>query len=629
MKNTLFARIVTVFAFTLSFASVGERSGAAPTPNFFCGIKDGVPTTIAHTSRGDVPVIRWVSDYFSNAGYTPQRRCIEVSEKFQTFYNNGTLNYITTGVINRQPVVCVAETPGSPCSEVLFTLEKKDDPNVVLQQLFNVRVRATTAAITRGGSLINQNEPIYINVNDYLNKTPAEEGISPLSETILPRESVKSQVFVSDNGNQETNPPNLVEALSQVNSTEAVSAIEQSWERDYENYFKTNLSNTAFGSREIAETLAKLAKQTGKKPALIYAVPTPERLELILVLPQQAPIRKMLPEANKDALLNVVRQFTREVTDPTRVNTTTYLPAAQKLYGWLIAPLASELASNQIDTLIFCMGSGLRSIPLAALHDGQKFLVEKYSIGLIPAFNMTDTLYKDIKNLPVLAMGASEFKEQAPLISVPVELSAILEDVSGVLWPGSWQGKQFLNQQFTLNNLRNQRASQRFGIVHLATHAEFRSGSPNNSYIQFWDSKLTLDKMRQLQWNNPPVELLVLSACRTAVGDEDAEMGFAGLAVNSGVKSALASLWSVSDIATLALMTEFYQQLRVAPIKAEGLRQTQIEMLRGNVRFEDGKLQGPMLGEGVFLPPKLAALGNTDFKHPFYWAAFTMIGSPW
>lgn len=629
MKNMLFVTIVTGFAFTVSFASASTHSKATPNPNFFCGTKDGVPTTVAQTSRGDVPVIRWVSDYFSGAGYTPQKRCLEVSERFQNFYNNGMLNYITTGVINRQPVVCVAETPGSTCSEVLFTLEKNDDPNVVMQQLFNVRIRATAAAITRGGSPVNQNQPIYIDVNDYLNKTPVEEGISPLSETSTPRESIKSQAFLIDHANAETNSSNLAEVLSQVNSTEAVSAIEQSWEMDYENYFKANLSNTTLGSGEIAETLAKLAKQTGKKPALIYAVPTPDRLELVLVLPQQAPIRKIFPEANREVLLNVVKQFTREVTDPTKINTTTYLPMAEKLYGWLVAPMASELASNQIDTLIFCVGSGLRSLPLAALHDGKNFLIEKYSIGLIPAFNMTDTLYKDIKNLPVLAMGASEFKEQAPLISVPLELSSIMEDVSGVLWPGSWQGKQFLNQQFTVNNLRNQRASQPFGIVHLATHAEFRTGSPNNSYIQFWDSKLTLDKMRQLQWNNPPVELLVLSACRTAVGDEEAEMGFAGLAVNSGVKSALASLWSVSDIATLALMAEFYQQLRVAPIKAEGLRQTQIGMLRGDVRFEDGKLRGPMLGEGVALPTKLAAVGNTDFKHPFFWAAFTMIGSPW
>ncbi|MCZ0902150.1 CHAT domain-containing protein, partial [Microcoleus sp. HI-ES] len=92
---------------------------------------------------------------------------------------------------------------------------------------------------------------------------------------------------------------------------------------------------------------------------------------------------------------------------------------------------------------------------------------------------------------------------------------------------------------------------QKYGIIHLATHAEFRPGTPNNSYIQFWDTQLGLDQMRDLKWNNPPLELLVLSACRTALGDKEAELGFAGLALQSGAKSALASLWYVSDAGTL------------------------------------------------------------------------------
>ena len=409
--------------------------------------------------------------------------------------------------------------------------------------------------------------------------------------------------------------------------TDAVTAIEQRWENEYEDYFKANLSDSSLRAKEIADTLGKIASQTGKKTALIYVVPSPTQLELVLVLPQSNPIHKNVPAAARLNLLKVAEEFRQKTATVRKQNG--YLTASRKLYQWIIAPLEPELKTNKIDTLIFCMGGGLRSIPLAALNDGQKFLVEKYSIGLIPAFNMTDTLYRDIKNSQVLAMGAEKFKEQSPLAAVPVELSAIRQDLSGVLWPGPWQVKEYLNQDFTLDNLKVQRASQPFGIVHLATHAEFKPGAPENSYIQFSDTKLRLNQMRQLKWNNPPVDLLVLSACRTAIGDKDAEMGFAGLAVNSGVKSALASLWNVSDEGTLGLMTEFYQQLRVAPIKAEALRQAQIAMLRGQVRLEEGKLRGPMLGNGMQLPPKLAELGNQDFSHPYYWAAFTMIGSPW
>jgi CHAT domain-containing protein len=133
--------------------------------------------------------------------------------------------------------------------------------------------------------------------------------------------------------------------------------------------------------------------------------------------------------------------------------------------------------------------------------------------------------------------------------------------------------------------------------------------------------------LRQLGWNNPPVELLVLSACRTALGDEQAELGFAGLAVLAGVKSAMASLWYVSDIGTLGLMTDFYQQLNSAPIKAEALRRTQLAMLKGEVRLEDGKLITP--GAEISLPPELASQGNQTLEHPYYWSAFTMIGNPW
>jgi CHAT domain-containing protein len=125
------------------------------------------------------------------------------------------------------------------------------------------------------------------------------------------------------------------------------------------------------------------------------------------------------------------------------------------------------------------------------------------------------------------------------------------------------------------------------------------------------------------------VELLVLSACTTAVGDEDAELGFAGLAVQAGVKSALASLWYVSDAGTLGLMSEFYQQLRTAPIKAEALRQAQLGMLKGKVRLQDGRLHNSGSLQGTPLPGELVARGDKNLSHPYYWAAFTMIGSPW
>ncbi len=189
------------------------------------------------------------------------------------------------------------------------------------------------------------------------------------------------------------------------------------------------------------------------------------------------------------------------------------------------------------------------------------------------------------------------------------------------------QNRTFLNREFTLNNLQSQLKAQPFRVLHLATHANFQSGTPSNSYVQFWNTRLQLNQVKQLGWQKIPVELLVLSACETAIGDRDAELGFAGLAVNAGVKSAIASLWFVSDEGTLALMSELYRQLRTSPIKAEALRQAQISMIRGKVRLEKGQLRTAK--GNIKLPPQLANLGNRNLAHPYYWSAFTIVGSPW
>lgn len=407
--------------------------------------------------------------------------------------------------------------------------------------------------------------------------------------------------------------------LVQSNSLEVVTQIEQTWEKQYEDYFGENFSDQATTAQYVADTLGKIALQTGKKSALLYVIPRPQHLDLVLIPAGGKAVYKQVSEANQKVLLNQAKELTQSITTHTSINTNKYLPAAKQLYQWIVAPIETELKSNNIDNLIFCTGVGLRTTPLAALHDGQQFLIEKYSIGRIPAFKFTDTTYTDIRNSQVLAMGASEFSEQNSLPAVPLELSAITKTL--------WQGKTLLNQEFTLNNLQLQRQKQVYNIIHLATHANFQTGSPSDSYIQFWDTKLTLDKMRKLNWNDPRVELLVLSACKTAIGDKNAELGFAGLAVQAKVNSVIASLWNVHDQGTLGLMTEFYQNLKTTSTKAEALRLAQIAMLKGQVSIEEGQLQTTR--KIISLPPELSETQNKNFSHPYYWAAFTLFGSPW
>ncbi|HEY9831042.1 MAG TPA: CHAT domain-containing protein [Stenomitos sp.] len=439
-----------------------------------------------------------------------------------------------------------------------------------------------------------------------------------------------------------------LDAVDTLTIDAAFAEAEEFFAKEFEQYL--GLQTTQIKSLEEARgTLRKNQRATGIKSALIYAIFVPatsaseasgdsvkpqsenqtqrllnrtpqpdDQLKLILVTAEGKQIQRRVPDTTRAKVLEVAKTFRGNVTD-SRQPSKDYLPAAQQLYQWLVAPIESELQAQGIQNLVYITDVGLRSVPLAALYEGRRFLIERYSVGRMPSFSLTDTRYQDIKTSQVLAMGASKFITQNPLPAVPLELS--------VITPMLWQGKSYLNNAFTLDNLKIQRRQKPFGIIHLATHAHFKPGAPSNSYIQLGNGKLSLNQLRQLAWNNPPVELLVLSACRTALGDREAELGFGGLAVQAGVKSALGSLWNISDEGTLGLMSEFYQQLKTAPTKSEALRQAQLAMLKGKVRVTGGVLQAT--GENVPLPPELAKLGDVDFSHPNYWSGFTMIGSPW
>jgi CHAT domain-containing protein len=398
-----------------------------------------------------------------------------------------------------------------------------------------------------------------------------------------------------------------------------VSGIEEMRNQELGEYLgvEGNLPDEKILISTAQQTLQNIEQQTGKRSGIIYIVSLEDRLELILVPPVGLPIHYSVPEANRAALFSTVKELRHEITNPGKRATTSYLPAAQQLYKWAIAPLEKDLQNLEIQTLLLSVDPGLRSLPFAALHDGKGFLIEKYSFSLIPSFSLTNTDYKAVRDAKVLAMGRSEFVDQQPLPNVPLELQAI---------SAQWRGPSFLNSTFTIDNLNSQHAKGGGRIVHLATHAEFKPGKASNSYIQLWNSQLQLDRLESLNWRNPQVDLLVLSACRTALGDREAELGFGGLAVKSGVKSALGSLWYVDDGGTLGLMSEFYHHLRGATTKASALQLAQQAMMSGKVRLEHRQLV--TTGGKLNLPANLQQT-NQNFSHPYYWSSFTMIGSPW
>ncbi|MFP4299743.1 MAG: CHAT domain-containing protein [Spirulinaceae cyanobacterium] len=447
---------------------------------------------------------------------------------------------------------------------------------------------------------------------------------------------------------------------------ELFETVETEYSNEYTNYL--GLPPVPITSvDEAREILRNIERATGEKPALLYVLftpslteetavnrpkvrpnnttealelwrfsnnglgelvqtPTPSNrpqnpsdpLELLLITANEPPIRVPVRGVTRAQMMAVAEDFRRTVTTASRP--TAYQEPAQQLYEWMITPLKAEMEGQEITNIAFIMAPGLRSLPVAALYDGEEFLIEQYSVGLMASLSLTDTRYQDVKNLSVLAMGAEEFVQLQPLPAVPLELEVVTEKV--------WPGEAFLNEEFTIENLQGARSQTPHGIVHLATHAEFNPGAPENSYIQFWgDSQLSLNRLRELGLNNPPVELLVLSACRTAIGSATAELGFTGFAVQAGVKSGLGSLWYVSDAGTLALMSAFYEALQAAPIKAEAVRQAQLALLRGEVRFE----QGALISRGLVVPltPNFTQDTNRGLTHPYYWSGFTLVGSPW
>ena len=397
-----------------------------------------------------------------------------------------------------------------------------------------------------------------------------------------------------------------------------INKTERSWEYDYEDYFHRDFINYSQTERQIANKLTKLSKTTGANSAVLWAVPTPDRLYLLLITPGANPIIKSVRSARGKALTKVVNNFNQNLNSSLKTNSKAYLPSAKLLHKWLIEPIEPELQTAKIDTIMLCSGSGLRSFPFAALYDGKQFLIEKYSLVRLPAFNLTDINHEpDNSRKTVLAMGASKFANLPPLPGVEAEVSTIT--------PKIMSGKAMLERDFTVKNLIAQHQQNNFDLIHLATHAQFNPGSARDSYIQFNNARLSLDELGQLNLDNPPVDLLVLSACKTAVGNKQAELGFAGLALQAGVKSALASLWSIDDAGTVALMSEFYRDLQSGLGKAQALRASQLAMLQGKVFLEEGQLRSV---RGTVDLPFTLVKNKYNLSHPFYWAGFSLIGNP-
>jgi CHAT domain-containing protein len=278
----------------------------------------------------------------------------------------------------------------------------------------------------------------------------------------------------------------------------------------------------------------------------------------------------------------------------TRANRS-YLPLAQQFYDWLIRPFEDTLAQQRIDTLVFVPDGALRTIPLAALHDGLKFLIERFAVATQPSLNLLDPRPIERTGLRLLLAGLTKGVQGfTPLPHVGDELEAIAQQHPGVV---------LLDESFVVPEVQRSLEAVPFSVVHIASHAQFTS-DPKSSFLLTFDGRLDVDGLERLietsRFRDHPVELLTLSACSTAAGDDRAALGLAGIAVKAGARSALASLWFINDEAAAELVTGFYDALTQSDVtKAQALRKAQLQLLTADPRY----------------------------RHPAYWSPFLIIGS--
>ncbi|MBD2175515.1 CHAT domain-containing protein [Pseudanabaena sp. FACHB-1998] len=377
----------------------------------------------------------------------------------------------------------------------------------------------------------------------------------------------------------------------------------------------TSLLNVRPDPSLTREELSRVSEITGSSTALFYPLILSDRLEILVFFPSGNILQKTVNDVPREAIQALISDFRANLLD---AGSNDYLNEAQKLHSWLIKPVEAGLDAEKIGTIVFVMDGVLRSIPPAALHDGKKFLIEKYAVASVPSLRLAKLEERDRRNSQVLAMGLTESVQGfSALPSVDVEINNIVGRNNA---PSLLNGDSFLNKQFTVDNLQTQRQKKNYGIIHLATHAQFLSNSADGAFIQFYNDRLNLRQIPQLSLDNPQVEMLTLSACQTAVGNN---LGLGGLAVTSGVRSVLASLWTVSDAGTVPLMLGFYSRFSDAPSKAIALQKAQLAIIKGEVKIDKDKIIGIPSLPSVSLPEN----SPTNIIHPYFWSSFMLVGS--
>lgn len=421
---------------------------------------------------------------------------------------------------------------------------------------------------------------------------------------------------------------------------QARDAVEQIKRSEIQDYFR----DSCIAAR------SRLIESISLNTAVIYPIILPDRLELLVDIAGRL--------YRKTSFVTKERMEREATLLAFRLrNELSFKQRSRSVYGWLLAPIISILEENRVDTLVFVPDGVLRLLPVSALWDGKRYLVERYAVADAPGLSLLEPgalPREDTKALlaglshpgPVVfdlpqnlwhTLGQTEVERIGPgLRGVPVkaeqlrdisqtrsmrrqriserqEQGQVVEQVKeNLALPGvaeeierltkQFGGRTLLDREFEFERFWAEFKEQPYSIVHIASHGYF-AGAPEQSFIMTYDRILNMNQLESLikprQLAAEPVELITFSACQTAEGDDRSPLGLTGVALKSGARSALGALWPVADTAALELLPAFYTYLLDSQeSKAKALQQAQVDLLK-----------------------------TKRFEHPFYWAAFILVGN--
>ena len=418
------------------------------------------------------------------------------------------------------------------------------------------------------------------------------KSIEVYRQAIATLQSIRADLVVADRGFQfdvrDTVEPiyrELIELLiaesSSVSSAEKLSAsplleevlqvLELLRLSELQNFF----GDECLQAKSTLKASQTIAERLQQKSALIYSIILEQQSYIVMRLPDSSLKSYLVPlsKLNLNSKIKYLR-FSLE-----NIATNEYLAPAKEIYDLLIRPIEQDLARSQVEQLVFVNDGILRTVPMTALYDGKQFLIQKYPIVYLVGSKLPSAPPIASPQLSLVAFGLSD--AIAPFGALPNVVQELQEIEK--IWKSKTnnkiESKISLNQNFTVDALQTQ-IKEGYGVIHLATHAKF-GATPETTFLQAFDRRINLDQLESiLRLSRNQIELLILSACQTAAGDNRSTLGLAGVALRSGVKNVLATLWSVNDADVVPLIKDFYTEWQINGLaKAKALQQAQIKSI--------------------------------------------------